>query len=406
VLDTAIKAQLPLVSTYTVDFINTLDVVNSLSASDVIQIDESNWKKKMTASVVLSNTRQIYMFINPTLNFNSVLALYNLATNTNSTVILVNPIFSDTNAQHLVLDTGELPIPAVLVDKLLKPFTNQQTKPSIITALGGLTLQRVAEVLMLTTVNNNALTPENILKVRRSLNIPVQGIEQVNVTLTNYYPNEEIESWLIKSAPFLLTHNKYSDLKPRGLILGGPPGVGKTMAAKRIAKSLKIPLYALDITSILGRYMGDSEGRFSQVLTNIEQQSPCVFLIDEIEKLFKGTTDNSVSGNILSKLLWWLQEHQSNVVTIMTTNNVDLIPPELHRPGRIDALIILRNLPPEEQYKLFISVLSDYITPLLNTKSIAKATLNKIPSDLRSNAAVVEAAKSFLREYLITNEII
>lgn len=112
---------------------------------------------------------------------------------------------------------------------------------------------------------------------------------------------------------------------------------GKTLAAKHIASTFKVPLYRLDLGAMMGKYVGESEANLNSALAQVDQVEPCVVVFDEVEKIFQSQGDSGVTSRLLSQLLWWLQEHKTKVFTVMTTNNLGIIPEELHREGRIDA---------------------------------------------------------------------
>jgi SpoVK/Ycf46/Vps4 family AAA+-type ATPase len=103
-------------------------------------------------------------------------------------------------------------------------------------------------------------------------------------------------------------------------------------------------LFRLDVSTSLNRYLGESESRIARNLNVIEQNAPCVWLLDEAEKLFNTQGDEGTTQRILSQMLWWLQEHRSRVLTIMTTNNLEVIPKELYRAERLDKVLHLEKL--------------------------------------------------------------
>ncbi len=159
-----------------------------------------------------------------------------------------------------------------------------------------------------------------------------------------YDPAPAIQEWLKTSGSFLTKYD-VPLLTPRGLLFTGPPGTGKTMAAKYLARELGLPLYLLDIAGLMEKYVGESESNLRIALNQAEQSAPCVMLIDEVEKLFHGGSDDSgVTSRMLSSILWWLQEHKAKVLTVMTTNKEADIPPELYRAGRIDSEVNFTKL--------------------------------------------------------------
>ena len=159
-----------------------------------------------------------------------------------------------------------------------------------------------------------------------------------------YTPTPTLVEWLSSAGRFLTQFDE-DLLTPRGLLFNGPPGTGKTMGAKYLARELELPLYHLDVAYLMEKYVGESENNLRVALKQAETSAPCVMLIDEVEKLFNdGSDDSGVTSRMLSSILWWLQEHKAKVLTIMTTNKESAIPPELYRPGRIDSEINFTNM--------------------------------------------------------------
>jgi SpoVK/Ycf46/Vps4 family AAA+-type ATPase len=117
------------------------------------------------------------------------------------------------------------------------------------------------------------------------------------------------------------------------------------MAASVLAKHWDVPLFHLDISTSLNRFLGESESRIARNLNVIEQNAPCVWLLDEVEKLF-GSDGGSegTAQRILSQILWWLQSHQARVLSVMTTNKFKALPAELYRPGRVDRVLKFEKL--------------------------------------------------------------
>jgi SpoVK/Ycf46/Vps4 family AAA+-type ATPase len=134
-------------------------------------------------------------------------------------------------------------------------------------------------------------------------------------------------------------------LRPRGILLDGVPGTGKTVAAKWIAQEIGVQLLRLDLGAIKGKWVGESEGALRDALAQVDRESPCVLLLDEVEKLFAQSREDPVAANLLASILWWLAEHHSQVLTVMTTNDKDGLPRELWRSGRLDETLKLPGLP-------------------------------------------------------------
>lgn len=135
---------------------------------------------------------------------------------------------------------------------------------------------------------------------------------------------------------------EYGIEPPKGAVLVGVPGVGKSLAAKAIAKELGVPLVRLDFGRVFSKYIGDSEGRIRSALKMVEGMAPCVLFLDELDKGLGGAGggagDNGTSSRVLGSFLTWLQDNTAPVFVMVTANRVDGLPPELLRRGRFDQV--------------------------------------------------------------------
>jgi ATP-dependent 26S proteasome regulatory subunit len=129
---------------------------------------------------------------------------------------------------------------------------------------------------------------------------------------------------------------------PKGIMIVGMPGCGKSMTAKAAAKLFGLPLLRLDVGSLMGKYVGESEGNMRRALKQADAVSPCVLWIDELEKAFVGIGSGNAGSEVASRLfgyfLTWMQEKSSPVFVLATANNISALPPELLRKGRFDEI--------------------------------------------------------------------
>ena len=176
---------------------------------------------------------------------------------------------------------------------------------------------------------------------------------------------------------------------PRGILLMGVPGCGKSLSAKAIAARWKRPLYRLDLATIQGRYVGQSEQQLKEAFETAEHVSPCILWIDEIEKgLSGGGSDSSgVTTRLIGQFLFWLQECKKDVFVIATANNVKELPAELLRKGRFDEMFFV-DLPNKQERK---EILELYLARYLGVKAepdfieaVVKTTENFTGSDIES----------------------
>lgn len=138
---------------------------------------------------------------------------------------------------------------------------------------------------------------------------------------------------------------------PRGVLILGVQGAGKSLCAKAIATAWQRPLLRLDTSSLYDRYIGESERRLRMSLKQAEMMAPIVMWIDEIEKAFASaasrSSDGGLSQRMFGTLLTWMQEHQEPVFLVATANDIEALPPELLRKGRFDEIFFV-DLPTEE----------------------------------------------------------
>jgi SpoVK/Ycf46/Vps4 family AAA+-type ATPase len=148
---------------------------------------------------------------------------------------------------------------------------------------------------------------------------------------------------------------------PRGAIILGVQGCGKSMCARAIAGEWKLPLVKFDTAAIYDKYIGETEKRIQKVFRVAEGLAPCVFWIDELEKVFAGSgpdsasVDAGVSSRILAAFLSWMQDRKAPVFVAATCNNVTVLPPELIRKGRFDELFFV-DLPNQAERKQICAI--------------------------------------------------
>ncbi len=156
--------------------------------------------------------------------------------------------------------------------------------------------------------------------------------------------------------------NKYNDLNennisiPKGVLLIGKPGNGKSLVAKATSNLLNLPLISFDISKILGKYVGESEKQMKKSLQIVQAMSPCVLWIDEIEKAFSGINNpnNDTMRKILGIFLTWMSDENKGVYVVATANAIqDTIPPEMVRKGRFDDIFYIDNPGEDDRMNIF-----------------------------------------------------
>ena len=201
----------------------------------------------------------------------------------------------------------------------------------------------------------------------------ISGLEKIEVddNVKDVGGLEGLRKWLNEKKE-LLTPEKKDKLRakglqpPRGILLVGVPGCGKSLSAKSISATWKLPLYRLDFATVQGSYVGQSEQQLKDALTTAENVSPCILWIDEIEKGLSGATggsgDGGVSTRMVGQFLFWMQECKKQVFVVATANDVSMLPSELLRRGRFDELFFV-DLPTADERRDIVSL---YMRKYLN----------------------------------------
>lgn len=170
---------------------------------------------------------------------------------------------------------------------------------------------------------------------------------------------QRLKDWVaMRSKCFSDEAKEFGIEPPKGIVLVGVPGVGKSLAAKATASALGVPLVKLDFGRVFSKYVGDSESRVRSALKMVEGMAPCVLFVDEVDKGLGGAGgggDSGTSSRVLGSFLTWLQECQAPVFTMLTANRVDGLPPELLRRGRFDG-IFAAGMPGDDMRKETLAI--------------------------------------------------
>jgi len=169
---------------------------------------------------------------------------------------------------------------------------------------------------------------------------------------------ENLKTWLRRKAKVYKSINKAMDFgvdMPKGVLIAGVPGCGKSLVAKVTAQLFEVPLLRLDMGKIMGKYVGESEENMRKAIALAEAISPCVLWIDELEKAFAGIdgSGSEVTVRLFGTFLTWMQEKTSPAFVIATANDITKLPPELMRKGRFDEIFYVSLPNKTERRKIF-----------------------------------------------------
>jgi AAA+ superfamily predicted ATPase len=228
----------------------------------------------------------------------------------------------------------------------------------LIANLNGLTLLDTERILTRAILEDGCLSAgdlEVVVRAKRELVerdglleyfAPEQGMSEIIGV-------DGLKSWLAKRHLILTEPERAREFGlafPRGILLLGIPGCGKSRCAKAVASEWALPLIRLDVGALYDKYIGETEKNFRRALSTAERYAPVVLWIDEIEKAFAptgGDQDGGVSTRVLGGFLSWMQERTGNVFLVATANDIERLPPELLRKGRFDEIFFV-DLPTAE----------------------------------------------------------
>jgi hypothetical protein len=232
-----------------------------------------------------------------------------------------------------------------------------QDRTRLIQNLQGLTLREAEKIITRQIVEDGSLRArdvEGVIAAKR------QAVQQDG--LLEFYPPEYglgevaglkgLKEWLVKRRSVVTDAQRAVDFGlrfPKGILLLGVPGCGKSMCAKAVATEWGLPLLKLDPANLYDKYIGDSEKNFKRALQTAERMAPVILWIDELEKAFAqggDDADGGVSRRVFGSFLAWLQERRGDVFVVATSNDVSRLPPEFIRKGRFDEVFFV-DLPLE-----------------------------------------------------------
>jgi serine/threonine protein kinase/SpoVK/Ycf46/Vps4 family AAA+-type ATPase len=237
-------------------------------------------------------------------------------------------------------------------------------KEAIIQAASGLTLNEVDRAVNLAAQRNGGLlsgVERKIIEEKTQI-IRKTGILEYFHSSESFREIgglEKLIAWFGARAQVFSGTFRYPGLpQPKGVLLVGVPGCGKSLSAKALAGAWGVPLLRLDVGRIFGSLVGSSEANLRQAIQTAEAVSPCILWIDEVEKGFAGVQGQSgggVSARIFGNFLTWLQDKRSPVFVVATANDLSGIPPEFLRKGRFDEVFFV-GLPDKSQRERIFSI--------------------------------------------------
>ena len=293
----------------------------------------------------------------------------------NKTVILLGPVLKippELEKEITVVDF-DLPTAAELTERLdeiikayqrkgdIKVDLNRRQRERLVLACLGLTLSEAENALAKSAIQGeerldgdavNVVTAEKQQIIRKSGLLEFYASDE---RLTGVGGLATLKEWLRKRVRAFGDEARAFGLpEPKGILLVGVQGCGKSLVAKSVANSWQLPLLRLDVGRLFSSLVGSSEQNLRTAIRTAESIAPVVLWVDEIEKGFSGVGSSDVSdagtaARVFGSFITWLQEKQAPVFVIATANNVHLLPPEMVRKGRFDEIFFVDLPTPEER---------------------------------------------------------
>lgn len=299
---------------------------------------------------------------------------------------IVSGNLSDTN---IVIVSSQLNVPKILehyitilpvdnmtvadIEQVIRDFCEAQGIEvpmedflhELVFAFKGLPEFEIINILSLALANDGVIDKSDLALIHEQKKQVVQksGIMemvQVKENMSDIGGLENLKKWLISKAKVFKNIDKAAkfgvDL-PKGVLIAGLPGCGKSLNAKAAASLLGVPLLRMDMGRLMGKYVGESESNMRHAIQLAEAISPCVLWIDELEKAFAGISGggggNEVTTRLFGTFLTWMQEKEGMAFVVATANNISHLPPELLRKGRFDEIFYVGLPTPMEREKIF-----------------------------------------------------
>lgn len=365
-----------------VEFNNALGLVDFKTKSPMQECDLEQFLKLTMDDGFEQDTFLVLKDIHGELNTPKIIALLkriaeNILYNDsyNATIFILSEITVIPRELENYITVFDIPLPITSeILSIINDFISdmdivveQETINDITLSFKGLNEFQIRQILNLAYQDGGCIDQDDkllILKEKEQFIKKSGMLEIVNFTenIDDIGGLENLKEWLARKAKVFANLDKaikFGVDVPKGIMIIGMPGCGKSLTAKATASLFEIPLVRLDVGRLLGKYVGESEENMRKALKLSEAISPCVLWIDEIEKAFAGVGGdgggNDVTTRLFGQFLTWMQEKENTVFIVATANDISRMPPEFLRKGRFDELFFV-DLPNGEERRKILDI--------------------------------------------------
>ena len=277
-----------------------------------------------------------------------------------------------------------------------KVKTDEKTLSQLVSNLRGLTESDVKHLVRGAIVSDGAISLSDVSAVNQAkfelMNMNnILSFEYDTAQFGDVGGLKTLRHWLAQRKDAFIKGDESLDT-PKGIMLLGVQGGGKSLAAKAIAGLWNVPLLRLDVAALYNKFHGETERNLRETLQLADNVSPCVLWMDEIEKALGQSDNEGVSKRVLGTLLTWMAERKSRVFIVATSNDVSQLPPELIRKGRMDELFFV-DLPDEDDRMTIANI------------HLKKRDITLEPSDIKHIAEITEGFTGAEIEQVIVSAI-
>jgi len=257
---------------------------------------------------------------------------------------------------------------AALPEEMRAAAAPNGTRDAAIDAAVGLSAEEVQSTFARSLISTRTVDPVAVANEKRrviSRERVLEWFDPLPAGLDGVGGLDLLKAWLTqRRAAFTPAAREYGLRPPKGALLVGVPGCGKSLSAKAIAAAWQMPLLRLDMGALKAKFVGESEANIRRALKVAETVAPCILWLDELEKALtgasQGAADGGVSADALGAILSWMQERAGSVFVVATANDVTKLPPELLRKGRFDEIFSVDLPTSMERAAIVAAALREY----------------------------------------------